>query len=75
MGLIVSALGYALIAGAVRLNLPLVESRWQVLAFWLVALAAEFAVSSHPSLGRVALNGCAATAAIIVAKWYIEGAP
>lgn len=72
---LLSALGFGLMAGAVRLNLLLTESRLQIVAFWMIALLLELAAGDERSWPRFALNGSAATAAIIAAKWYIEGVP
>jgi hypothetical protein len=77
--LVLTALGFALIAGLARHYHWHTESRLQILAFWGLALFYEVEVRAightGPSFLSFAVNGCAATASIIAMKWFIEGLP
>lgn len=74
-----SPLGFAIGGMLMRLSLQSVQSRFQIALVWILALTLELIVSA--SLGRrmsslrLVLNGTAASLAIVVTKWSLEGFP
>ena len=74
-----SCVGFALAGALTRFHLVAVETRLQLVAFWIAALALHLIVrrSYGPRLSRLALalNGIAATIAIIATRWWLEGLP
>lgn len=72
-----SWIAFALTGAASRLYFSTVESRVQIVAFWLgaVALHLVLRLAGNERVGWIswALNGAAATAAIIAVKIAIEG--
>jgi uncharacterized membrane protein YoaK (UPF0700 family) len=79
ISVLIGALCFAVAAMMVRFIIRDVESRFQILFFWLLALVFELVVESRlrvwPIKSRFFLNGIAATLAIVAAKWLIEGLP
>lgn len=78
-GLVLCVVGFAVVAMVTRFNLRVVESRYQIAAFWIAALICELAV--RPSMqaplnwSRLFANGAAVTVAIVAVKWMTEGLP
>ena len=74
-----SCAGFALAGALTRLTLLSVATRFQIVAFWIAALVLHFIVrrsyGSRLSRFALALNGIAATVAIIATKWWLEGLP
>ena len=73
-------MAFALIGAASRFHFTNVESRVQILAFWLAAVVLHLVLGLsrvEDGIGwmRVVLNGAAATAAIILVKIALEGVP
>lgn len=59
-----------------RLTFQLIETRWQIAVFVVVAALLELGASNRggqPSWLRFAANSVSVTCAIIAVKWYIEG--
>ena len=55
-----------------------IDTRYQILAFWLFAAlleAAMFALRKDHDLRRLLINGCAATVAMVVVRLILEGVP
>lgn len=71
------AVGFAFFAGISRLLLPLTLSRIQIVAFVLAAMLIEAVAKpiagKRPSAGSFLSNACAATVAIVLVKWWLEG--
>ena len=71
------ALGFAVFAGISRLLLPMTLSRVQITAFLVAAMAVELVAKPlagrRPSLVSFAANAAAATLAVIMVKWWLEG--
>jgi len=67
---------FALCGAIGRLTFQMVETRYQILTFLLLALAFEAIVArrqASPAIWRVMANATAACGAIVAAKWYLEG--
>jgi hypothetical protein len=78
LALILWALIFAAAGGAARYaSRYLIETRYLIALFWLLAIILEFvirpAMGAQRSLGTLILNCTAATAAIITIKWTLEG--
>ena len=75
--LLCTCIGFAVAGGATRLHLLTVATRLQIAAFWLAAGVIYFlfrgALGPRVSKLGLAMNGVAATLAIVAAKWLVEG--
>lgn len=74
--LVVTPLAFGLAATASRWFFPTTETRYHILAFWLLAGMMEFGanrIGLHPSPRRFCLNAAAAAVAGASVKWYTEG--
>lgn len=64
-------------SGAIgRLTFQLVETRYQIVTFILLAMALEMFAErrrASPAILRAMVNAGAATAAIVAMKWHLEG--
>jgi hypothetical protein len=73
-GLVVMIIGFAAVS---RYLLPDIESRKQIITFWIIAICVEFVVK--PKLGirqscaLAVLSGVCATTAILLVRWHIKG--
>jgi hypothetical protein len=71
------ASGFFVCAFAVRLILTHTESRFQILGFWLFAAILEAIVfpffGERFSPSALAADGLAATCAVLIVKFYLEG--
>jgi hypothetical protein len=70
-------IGLASLAALSRYTLTFTESRWQIAAFWLVVVCAEWYVKPRVGIKPqwlLALSTCACTTgAIILVRWHIKG--
>ena len=71
--IVASATILALIGFLTRFALRNVETRWQILSFWLIAGVVAYALPARPVRLGWATLAAAATVAIIAAKWVVEG--
>lgn len=77
--LLASSFGFLIAGMFTRLHLRHIESRLQIAAFWIIAIA--FQIIVHRSLkvrpGKFAIfvSGVSATIGIVAIKWLIEGPP
>ena len=73
-GLVVMFIGFAALG---RYLLPDIETRKQIITFWIMSICVEFFVK--PKLGirqswtLAILSGVCATTAILLVRWHIKG--
>jgi hypothetical protein len=72
-------IGFAIGGALSRFEFPLVETRLHIIWFWVAALWAQFIVQSasraRVGMSLLLMNGAAATFAILLTKFALEGFP